>query len=353
MCNAAGNSYLAVRVGVAVTSLPQERKMRTNDEICLRNLRLFCRAIGADFEVVRRHHYRLYTGGKKWTGESPALSISPSGRFGNNIRQIIHAVQLAMAIRATTLYVGEVNVGNLASPWLVAGLALIPFSAPPNKTVLRGTFFRHDVFKRQFSGFDGARLLTIMDSVVAPMLRNRWSSGSARAHDVLHIHIRSGDIFTAKHVHPNYAPPPVAYYQRVIRHFRRLCHNPKIILVIEDRHNPCVNPLCDIVSRQNLALYICECDLNFTISELLSARNLVTSVGTFATMIALASAHLSRVYAFREIWDRGAFLAKGTKVILVGDAHGSYIPRNAWRNTADQLRQMIGYPETALQIDCD
>ena len=66
---------------------------------------------------------------------------------------------------------------------------------------------------------------------------------------LLHLHIRSGDIFAATSPNPWYVPPPLSYYKLAIRHFRRLHPNPKIILVIEDRRNPCIDRLCDSLEQ--------------------------------------------------------------------------------------------------------
>jgi len=67
-------------------------------------------------------------------------------------------------------------------------------------------------------------------------------------------------------------------------------------------------------------------------------------------MIVLSSPHLRRTYSFREIEKQESFLAKKTNLILARDADHRYITEGSWKNTPDQIRQIIDYPESALQI---
>ena len=167
-------------------------EMQAKDAVSQRNLRLFCRAIGADFEAAsgrgengRDRPYELYTDRREWDGRPPAFSILRFGRFGNNIIQIIHAAHLAKMVGATKLYIGEVNVGALAVPRVLSGLTLTPYRGPPDETILKGTFFNCGAFKRQFSEFGAARKLTIVSTVIAPMLRNCWGAPHARTPELV------------------------------------------------------------------------------------------------------------------------------------------------------------------------
>ena len=320
----------------------------------LTSLRLFCHAIGVDYEVASGYpdwgHYRLDVEGREWGGEPPALTILPFGRFGNNISQIIHAGHLARSIGSTKIYIDKVNIGALASPLILGGLCFNPLPPPRSETVLSGNFFYPEAFLRQFSGFDGAQRSAIASVIITPMLRTRWSDSPKKSEDVLHIHIRSGDIFAARRVHSAYVPPPLSYYKYAVRHFQQIYPKPKIVLVFEDRHNPCIGPLYDIFNGEGLALSMFGGDFDTAVGELLSARTLITSVGWFAPMIALASTNIRRVYAFRETYNQDSFLAKGTNIVLVRDADGRYIQQDAWANSPDQINQMIDYPEAALRI---
>jgi hypothetical protein len=67
-------------------------------------------------------------------------------------------------------------------------------------------------------------------------------------------------------------------------------------------------------------------------------------------MIALTSNRIRRIYAFREIYDRLSFIAKGVTLALVRDPSGQYIGRDGWRNVPTQLQQIINYPEDMLDI---
>jgi hypothetical protein len=323
------------------------------DLVGFENLRRFCLATGADFQVMKSRdptqRYRFHTGGRIWTGLPPALRILRNGRFGNNLRQILHAVHVATSIGAKQLYIDEVNVGQFASPWAFEDLLLIPFPPSSTEPVLTGTFFYRNAFKRLFGKFDGARSLMVLLGVIAPMLDSRWGRGTNHAEDVLHIHIRSGDTFSTRSVHPNYVPPPLAYYLSAIRLFQMRYRSPKIVIVVEDLLNPCAEGLYRVLRYEGFDVaFFCN-DFEHTVGELLTATHLVTSVGLFAAMIALASTHIRSIYAFHEITDRDTFAAKGTDVTLICDCFGAYIRRGTWRNSAEQIRQVLEYPAAALR----
>ncbi len=320
------------------------------DQLSRRNLRIFCAATGADFDAGPTHDlYKFEVPGRAWDGTAPAIRILPLGRFGNNILQTINAIHVANVIGSKNLYLDLVNIGAIDRLWETADLILSPFAPPPNEAILCGSFFYRTTFKCFFVDFEGSQL-AIVSNTIGPMLRNRWRNICTTPDHALHIHIRSGDIFTAKKPHPNYVPPPLSYYKKAISHFQQLFRKPEIVIVAEDWNNPYIDPLCDFLRQRELAIHFRGDDFEDAVGALLSAKNLITSVGTFAPMIALASNCIRRVYAFRQLTNRSTFLAKGTNVTLVRDRRRQYIARDAWANTPNQLRQMIDYPEEALQI---
>jgi hypothetical protein len=317
------------------------------------NMRTFCRVTGADFEVMQSpdvtRQYRFSPTLKIRTDFPPALGIRRMGRFGNNLRQILHAVHVAKSIGAARLYIGEVNIGRFTVPWAFGNLWLIPSPPPRDEPVLQGTFFYRNAFKNLFDKFDGARALAVVSGVITPMLRNRWGCSNAKAEDVLHIHIRSGDTFSGRSVHPKYVPPPVAYYLSAVRLFQMRFRWPKIVIVVEDSRNPSVAMVYRALRSQGLSVSLFCCDFERTVRELLSATNLVTSVGSFATMTALASEHITSVYGFKNIAHRDTFIAKGIDITMVLDGVGDYIPQGTWANTPWQVHQVLNYPASALR----
>jgi hypothetical protein len=321
------------------------------DQIDRRNLRLFCAAVGADFELCStRDPYQLDTCGQIWDGTAPAIRILPSGRFGNNICQLIHAFHIAKLIGSKMLYLDRANVGAIDSIWESAGLFLSPFCPAQGEMLFSGRFFSRSPFKPHFVGFDGPQLVNIATNIVAPMLRHRWRDIATAQDHVLHIHIRSADIFTGERPNSWYVPPPLAYYKKAIADFQLLVREPEIIIIAEDWNNPCIHPLYAFLLSRGFTVRNGGSDFERAVRELLSATSLITSVGTFARMIALTSNCIRRVYAFRDIPDRLSFVAKGVALALVLDPSGRYIARNSWRNAPGQVRQIIDYPETVLDI---
>lgn len=293
--------------------------------------------------------YRFNTGGQAWDGRAPALRVLRLGRFGNNLRQLLQAVHVACCIGSPRLYMDQVNLGHATSPWAFGDLRLIPFPPLASDTVVTGSFFYRNAFKRLFGKFDGKNALRVLSDVIQPMLRHRWGSITAGSDRVLHIHIRSGDTFAGRSVHPAYVPPPLSYYLSAIRIFQAKCHAPKVVLVAEDLCNPCVAHLVHALRTQHLPVSVFSEDFEHTVVELLSARHLVMSVGLFASMIALASANIRSICAFNEIVDRGTFVAKGTDMTVIHDCAGSYMRPGTWANTPAQLKQLLAYPITALR----
>ena len=96
--------------------------------------------------------------------------------------------------------------------------------------------------------------------------------------NVLHIHIRSGDIMIKNNGY-NMVQPPLAYYCNIIeeRDWE------KIIIVSEDILNPCINAL--LKKYKNIE-YFGKNILDIDIMELLSATNIVSGRGTFIPCLA-------------------------------------------------------------------
>ena len=96
--------------------------------------------------------------------------------------------------------------------------------------------------------------------------------------NVLHIHIRSGDIMIKNNGY-NMVQPPLAYYCNIIeeRDWE------KIIIVSEDILNPCINAL--LKKYKNIE-YFGKNILDIDIMELLSSTNIVSGRGTFIPCLA-------------------------------------------------------------------
>lgn len=102
------------------------------------------------------------------------------------------------------------------------------------------------------------------------------------------IHIRSGDLFTNKNPHPGYVVPPLSFYVDIINNNKF----DKIYLIAEDTINPCINNLLELFPNIIFNLQPLEKDILL----ILSAKNIVISIGTFVTSLLLFSENIKTVY---------------------------------------------------------
>jgi hypothetical protein len=330
----------------------------TPDDLPIRNLRRLCEELRADFEIAsgakrggrNEDGYRLLSTAEYRAGALSGVAVRRFGRFGNNLRQIVHATFFAEATGARRVHVDGVNVGRLARAETFRGIEFVP--EPPAAgadAVLVGRFFDTDAFRRLFSKLDAPRRWQIVSGYVGPMLSRRWGDVPPVGDDVLHIHVRAGDVF-GKRVHRAYVQPPMAFYRAVLRHFSRVRRSPRVVLVYEDRGNPCVDALCALLARDRLDFALHHADFDGAVLEMLSATNLAVGTGTFAPMIALVAPRLRRLYAFRQATEHTTFRAKGVEVLVARDVGGGYIRQGEWQNTEEQRARMLDYPDAHVQI---
>ena len=106
--------------------------------------------------------------------------------------------------------------------------------------------------------------------------------------NILHIHIRSGDIMKPDQG-ADLVQPPCAYYEdEIIRHDWE-----KVIIVSEDRANPCIDYL---VGKYENVHYFGVNSLEHDITELLSATNIMIGRGTFIQALSVFMPNLKNIH---------------------------------------------------------
>jgi hypothetical protein len=320
------------------------------------NLWRLCEELGGDFAVASGERrsgpydvYRLQSSTTYRSGSLDAIALRAFGRFGNNLRQILHATFFAEAIGVERIHVQQVNVGRLSRAKTVGDITFVPERpGPASGAVLVGSFFHTDAFRATFLELNARRRWGIVCRYLRPMLFGRWTC-VAPDDDVLHIHLRGGDVFGSR-VHRGYAQPPLAYYKAVLAHFCRLRRSPRFVVVFEDRRNPCVEPFCALLAHEGMDFALHRGDFESTVGELLTATNLVVGTGTFGAMIGLVSSNTKRIYGFRDLIERATFHEKGADVLIARDIGGGYIGRDEWRNSKEQRALMLDYPHGHVEI---
>lgn len=103
----------------------------------------------------------------------------------------------------------------------------------------------------------------------------------------LHIHIRSGDIWN--YTNDFMIQPPCIYYENEINSRKW----DKVIIVCEDRVNPCVEYL---EKKYQNVKYFGENSLETDINELLTATNIIMGTGTFIPILSLFMQNLQKLH---------------------------------------------------------
>lgn len=105
--------------------------------------------------------------------------------------------------------------------------------------------------------------------------------------NILHIHIRSGDIMT-KNTTGMVQPPCIFYENEIIK--RKW---DKVIIISEDTQNPCIKYL---TKKYKNVIYFGKNSLDIDIYELLSATNIMCGRGTFIQLLSLFMPHLQKIH---------------------------------------------------------
>jgi len=153
--------------------------------------------------------------------------------------------------------------------------------------------------------------------------------------NILHFHIRSGDIFSPGGGHSYYVQPPLQYYKNIINSKNW----EKIIIVYEDDKNPCVNVLKNL-KLDNMQFQ--SSSLINDIEQLCSSSNLAIGFGTFGYLIYLMNDNLQNLYIPSYVLNE---LPQGTwdDITLNVIELPNYIKCGEWSNTKQQRNIMISY----------
>jgi hypothetical protein len=114
--------------------------------------------------------------------------------------------------------------------------------------------------------------------------------------NILHIHIRSGDIMKVNKGCGMVQPPCIYYENEILRK-----NWEKVIIVSEDTINPCINFL---TNKYDNVIYFGKKSLEDDIKELLSATNIMIGRGTFIQTLSLFMEHIDKIHYVNDGDDR-------------------------------------------------
>lgn len=273
---------------------------------------------------------------KPKAGQKPSLYIDLDERLGNLYCTLKAALVFSLYYGIEPVFFRSPH-GLLRFP--EDGRFVVPVSSffPLRNTLLivprnSNFFFPHHDISRY-----GAERPELKRKVLA-LFGNalRYDRNVSVPEDTLVVHIRSGDIFSAR-PHPAYHQPPLAWYTLCVEDFRKHYPSASIILVHEDAKNPCVNALRDWCVARGIAVSMQSKSLYEDYSWLMNARYLVESWGTFSAPARDLNRHLKGVYAYRDEYAPA----------------GCYIERRAWTASPEQIALMTQLDASRLSVPPD
>lgn len=273
-----------------------------------------------------------------------SIVISRYLKFGNAILQLTNAITTAKQLGICKIY--HRGYDFLDDQITVDGISLCK-GIPINENYLASSFFPNQLLgalcKQPESRFKITRKL-------ASFLKfTKDSTFTDDGPEALHIHIRSGDIFSKKNPHPSYGQPPLSFYKTVI-HSQNW---EKIIIIYEDMRNPVIDKLVNFLSSKNIPHEIQSKNLQQDTARLLNATNIVIGRGTFIYPMLCLSNKVSHVFYFEENGaDEWGLEESKIRFIKLVDTEGEYknTVLSRWLNTDAQRVLMLNYPEEKIAI---
>lgn len=161
------------------------------------------------------------------------------------------------------------------------------------------------------------------------------------------LFVRSGDIFTLNDDSINgYGQPPLSFYEAVIE-----TEKPeRIFLLAEDDSSPLVNGL---LSRKIPNLELVRLGMRGDFEYIFGAKKLAAGTSSLIPNMLNLSSQIRCCYSFEG--SVGSFDGSFTNVII-RDEIGTYanqILKNNWRHSSEQLSLMMEYPRSHLKIPTD
>ena len=258
-----------------------------------------------------------------------------TGRLGNNIFQLLRCIHFSLNV------VPGSKISSIEFPThrlLIGNVVRLSYiEKDDDRCFKKGSFFssEHDPSLYEFK--------LMYQKYLSPLVKIKLDDASAlEDDDVLYIHIRGGDIFSS-HPHAMYLQPPVSYYANVISKYER------VVLISEDRLNPCVDKLIEEIEPEKLIQSngnTLEADLKI----LCRSRNLMIGAGTFGLLIYFMNTDLRRLYVPeysldhlpKGRWTGGPEENEDRFLHSLKMPYG-YIKNGEWKNTPYQREIMVNF----------
>jgi hypothetical protein len=280
--------------------------------------------------------------------------LTPIGRLGNQMIQIINAVVAAR--RTGVRYIAIVNGGliNLTEPVTFEGITFLPTgaAAPEPGAFLTGNFFyRHDLLPL-LDDLSRQECYQVVQDIIAPLFMKPLPLDKDTKHkDELTVHFRAGDIFSDPAAAAGYTQPPLAFYTLLTRHLLSTGSIKRVRLVFENLGNPCIERYMDFLKKMKIPFRTQSGTLTEDLTALVNSKYLVFGFGSFGLAVCYLSTHIDTVFCFQSFSDTSYNDMPPVKnVVLIRDRAKKYTKVGEWRNSPQQLKLMLDYPESSLEV---
>lgn len=277
-----------------------------------------------------------------------AIILRKSGRFWNNIIQIINTLYFAKKTGIKVIYLEWCPFFMDKRQYLIDDIT-ISFNLWETlwKYCIIGNFFylENKQLKEKIPTKEYLRLNKIIyENLLSKEVKKNIFP---LEQDDLVIHIRSGDIFGKEYVHSGYAQPPLSYYVAVLK----LSQPTRVILVYEDTGNPCIEVLQKYLSDNHIPYINFSKNVSETVSLLLHAKNICYWKGTFVPQIILLSENI-KINGYTYNSSNPRIYEKFKTVYTLKEKNTDYEDNvlKAWKNTKEQKKKMIEYTEGDFEI---
>lgn len=247
-----------------------------------------------------------------------------TGRLGNNIIQVKHALHLALYYKY--------NVTLPPHSYFNTRYIKL-YEEKDDKPVMSGQFFGVNRIDRSIFRQNNNEVREILRSIFTIMPKEPIGD------DTLVIHIRGGDICSGRCRNGNYTPPPFIYYKSIITTLKP----EKIIILSEDTTNPCTNAILREFDNATFTRNTLDNDLK----TLLSAKYVIESIGTFTTTLLYISNCIKHIYRpnYQFTWD-SMLIEDYTCPVTCIDLSDYHNKQGEWSNSNEQRDRMISYTFT-------
>jgi hypothetical protein len=281
------------------------------------------------------------------------VKITYIGRLGNQLIQLINATLIARRLGLKYLVVLDGGLIQLLGTFTSHGVTYIADTADATERggFLAGNFFFTDDLSTPLAGSTAEERYRIIHYIILPRLMPHFPALADTKHDdELTVHFRSGDIFNDA-THSGYTQPPLSFYTILARRLLREKRITRFRLVFEDRANPCVDGFIAFLEELGAPYRLQSGSLAEDLTALIDARYVVFGYGTFGVAACLLSRRIDTLFLFEPLKtsDYNGIPSVG-RVVLVRDHARGYTKPGEWRQTPEQRRLMLDYPESALEI---